>query len=184
MRAIIENLWPCPLRLKSCLICACIVLGVDPRPAAAASHEVTLGGGPGLFTVVEADHHLGWGGELHLHYGLGEMVSAAASAIVSSQEGLESDRRFYGVMAGLHTAIDVTAFVPYVDVLVGPMSAQSDLLSDPAWSLALGVGLDYRRDFDWAVGGGFRYYFDVLDPQGLPKVLLTDVHINAYFNLF
>ena len=147
---------------------------VLPREAAAFEHQWHVGADAGysaFVTPAGATLH-GFGGGLHLTYGLSDTVNVIASADVTVHpaarvHGLHVDGSVLaGGNLGFSYVIDILQVVPWVGATAGAYYVAGP--TDGAMRLALGVpfGLDYQVSRRFAVGAAGEYKLLLLDPAG------------------
>ncbi len=143
-----------------------------PGRAAADEHEWHAGLGFGYASLSGATNSNGFGGGLHLAYGLDDtwnlIGDVDATAHPSSQWTVVSG----GI--GAAYVIDVLRWVPWIGAELGPAAVvstdpQCGLASlEPCASFRLGLaipfGLDYRISKSFSVGAGGRFEMLVLGP--------------------
>src|SRR5262245_25828135 len=123
-----------------------------------------VGAGYALVNVYDSTAH-GFGGGLHLTYGLTDAFNAMLEADVTLHPS--SDLVIAGAAVGPAYVLDVLQWVPYLGLLVGGYDvwSHSDLCGTPdqppchAAHLGIGVpiGLDYQITRSFAVGAQVRY---------------------------
>ncbi|NUQ75955.1 MAG: hypothetical protein HUU21_20640 [Polyangiaceae bacterium] len=126
--------------------------------------------GYAYFSNVTDETLHGFGGGLHLSYGLSDAWNASITADTAYFPS--GDALILGGAAGVSYVIDILQVVPHVGILVGPydvwrVSGACDVPnasppSPPCHRLSLGAsipfGLDYTVSRSFAVGIGGRYH--------------------------
>lgn len=149
-----------------------------PAEASAFEHQWHAGAGAGYALWSNESSYHGFGGDLHLAYGVNDsfnaMVEAGAVDLPSGNALL-----FHGSLGAAYL-LDVLEWVPYVGVMGGlhGRSLSSDACTKNCTGLGLGVtvpvGLDYQFSRDFAVGLAARYHV-VFDSNGTSGYLTTFV---------
>lgn len=152
-----------------------VALAAAPAEASAFERQWHVGGGVGYspyFTPAGVALH-GFGGALHLTYGLSDTINALVIADVTVHPGVTEHLKpipgvlFGGGNVGFAYVADILQIVPWVGATMGAYYAADE--AAPGGRLALGVpfGLDYQlsRSFAIGVSGEFKLFF--MDPAGV-----------------
>lgn len=110
----------------------------------------------------------GYGGGLHLAYGLSDSYNVLVE-VGASSHSVYADRPALTVAhggLGMAYTLDVIRWVPYMGLLVGGYRFDGAELQDADHRLGFqgALGLDYRPSRSWAVGVQLRYHTFAHDP--------------------
>ncbi len=145
-----------------------------PREARAFQHQWHVGADAGysaLITAPGATLH-GFGGGLHLTYGLSDTLNLLVTGDVtvhpaSRDKGLPVDGFVLaGGNLGVGYVFDILQWVPYVGATAGGYYAIGPTDSGPRLALAIPFGLDYQISRSFAVGAAGEYKLLLLDALG------------------
>jgi len=163
--------------LRCALILSALLTATAPSAARAETGELalSLGAGTWVGSATVGDSEIvttAPTGVVALRYGLDDFWQIGASVAAGVGLSADHDPGFLGLAhLEAYYFVDIITWVLWGVAGVGVLArdAHPDVLagtaSAPALDLtaAVGLGLDYRPDRDWSVGGVFRYTFVLTD---------------------
>lgn len=145
-----------------------------PRAAGAFEHQWHLGADAGYSVLLNgqgASLH-GFGGGLHLTYGLSDTLNLLVLGDVTVHPATQLEGQpvdgviLAGGSVGVGYVFDILQWVPYVGAAVGGAYAIGPTDSGPRLTLAIPFGLDYQLSRSFAIGAAGEYKLLFLDPAG------------------
>ncbi len=145
-----------------------------PREASAFEHQWHAGANAGYAALVTgpgATLH-GFGGGLHLTYGLSDTLNLLVTGDVTvhpaaRSKGVPVDGFVLaGGNVGVGYVFDILQWVPYVGATAGAYYAIGPTDSGPRLALAIPFGLDYQVSRSFAIGAAGEYKLLLLDALG------------------
>jgi hypothetical protein len=157
-------------RLRRLLMALTALVGLVLSTSSASAFERQWRSGVSLgyayFSNVGDETRHGFGGGLHLTYGLSDAWNASITADTTYHPS--GDALIVGGAAGVSYVVDILQVVPHVGILLGPYDvwrvggACGVLDAPPCHRFSLGAsipfGLDYTVSRSFAVGIGGRYH--------------------------
>jgi hypothetical protein len=166
------------LRLALVSAFATAVLLASPGPALAFERQWHVGASAGYSPYINpagVTLH-GFGGGLHLTYGLSDTINVLALADVTvhpatdgPEPGLDPVDGLIlgGGSLGFAYVFDILQIVPYVGGTIGGYYAETPAASGGRLALTLPFGLDYQLSRSFALGVAGEYKLLFLDPAGV-----------------
>ena len=155
-----------PMRTPTTLLsaAAAIVALLSAAPAEAFERQWHAGAAFGYALLTDPGTYPGFGGRLHLAYGLTDSFNALVEVDLASHPGGKT--LVFGGSAGATYVVDILQWVPYVGLTVGGYDLVANrrcggpgepLCHDGRFAVAVPFGLDYAVTRDFAVGVAGKY---------------------------
>lgn len=162
-------------RLALLSACAAAFLAASPGDARAFERQWHVGANAGYSPYINpAGFTLhGFGGGLHLTYGMSDTINLIALADVTvhpaSHDGVRPVDGIVlgGGSLGLSYVFDILQIVPYVGGTIGAYYADAPTGSGGRLALTVPFGLDYQLSRSFALGVTGEYKLLFLDPAGV-----------------
>lgn len=158
--------------LSLALFAACAVFA--PRQAHAFERQWHVGADAGYAAFINpagVTLH-GFGGGLHLTYGISDTVNVILLADASVHPAITYKAKpvdgvfLAGGSAGFSYVFDVLQWVPYVGATAGLAYVDTPGAAGPRLAVQIPFGLDYQISRSFAVGAAGEYKLLFLDPAG------------------
>lgn len=168
-------------RCSPALFAALLAIAALALPSRASAYERQWHAGVGLgYGLLGDGGGSGFGGGLHLTYGLNDAFNAMAEIDTTYHPG--SKTLLASGSLGVGYVLDILQWVPYAGVMAGvyeQIDTASSTCGDPGqpgcFATRLGfsvpVGLDYQLSRSVAVGVAGRYHFIFLGSNGVTNAL-------------
>lgn len=156
------------------LLTFALPIALAARPAGAFERQWHVGASAGYSPYINPQGVTlhGFGGGLHLTYGISDTINALVLADVTVHPATTADRKpvdgliLAGGSVGLGYVFDILQFVPYIGAAAGGYYAIDPVAPGPRLALTVPFGLDYQISRSFAVGVAGEYKLLFLDPAG------------------